>query len=328
MLIGKRKMMGGRKKLFLCETIHSEAYRLLADRMEILTSPLQMPEADALLSRTIHVGEEELDRMKHLRVIAVHGTGTDAIDLAAAAKHGVKVVYAPHLNANAVAEMNAALLLALIRKIIPAKRLMEEPSAGRSSEERSAEAQALLYGHELKGKTIGFIGFGAIGSRSSEIFHHGFGMRCIAWSRSLTAERAAAFGAEKAGSADQVFREGDVVCLSLPLTEETRNMVSEDQIRMMKKGAVLLNCSRGGLVDEEALFRALQSGHLSGAALDVMQEEFPENTHPLLSLPNVVVTPHVAMNTDEALRAVGMCCARQILDVLDGKEAEYPVKTG
>ena len=86
-----------------------------------------------------------------------------------------------------------------------------------------------------------------------------------------------------------MFREGDVVCLSLPLTEETRNMVSEDQIRMMKKGAVLLNCSRGGLVDEEALFRALQSGHLSGAALDVMQEEFPEKSKYLSYIINALI---------------------------------------
>ena len=188
-----------------------------------------------------------------------------------------------------------------------------------------AFAQGALRGHELRGKTAGFLGFGAIGSRTAEILHYGFGMECLAWSPSLTPERAAEHGSRTALSAEEVFRSADAVFLALPLNEKTRGIAGREYLAGMKKGAVLINASRAGLVDEEALREALESGHLGGAAADVLQDEFPGAEHPLLQFPNFVVTPHIGANTDEALYEVGMCCVRQILDVLAGKAAEYPV---
>ena len=280
-------------KVFLCETIHPEAYRLLAEHAEIISSTDRMGEADALISRVIPVGAAEMDAMPELKVVAVHGTGTDGIDLTEAKKRGIRVVYAPHMNANAVAELNVTLLLALMRKVVYARQLIDgagqdscgQENAAELARERMAFAQGALRGHELQGKTAGFMGFGAIGSRTAEILHYGFGMECIAWSPSLTAERAAGHGSRAASSAEEVFR----------------------------------------LADEEALREALESGHLGGAASDVLQDEFPGADHPLLKFPNFVVTPHIGANTDEALYAVGMCCVRQILDVLAGKAPEYPV---
>ena len=331
-------------KVFLCETIHPEAYRLLSEHAEIISSRERMGEADALISRVISVGAAEMDAMPGLKVIAVHGTGTDGIDLAEAKKRGIRVVYAPHMNANAVAELNVTLLLAVMRKIVYARQLID--SAGREGcasgmtfaagnaapedaakwqQERMAFAQGALRGHELRGKTAGFAGFGAIGSRTAEILHYGFGMECLAWSPSLTPERAAKHGSRAASSAEEVFHSADVVFLALPLNEKTRGIAGRECLAEMKKGAVLINASRAGLVDEEALQEALKSGHLGGAASDVLQEEFPGADHPLLQFPNFVVTPHIGANTDEALYEVGMCCVRQILDVLAGKAAEYPV---
>ena len=191
--------------------------------------------------------------------------------------------------------------------------------------ERMAFAQGALRGHELRGKTAGFVGFGAIGSRTAEILHYGFGMECLAWSPSLTPERAAKHGSRAASSAEEVFHSADVVFLALPLNEKTRGIAGRECLAEMKKGAVLINASRAGLVDEEALQEALKSGHLGGAAADVLQDEFPGADHPLLQFPNFVVTPHIGANTDEALYEVGMCCVRQILDVLAGKAAEYQV---
>ena len=135
----------------------------------------------------------------------------------------------------------------------------------------------------------------------------------------------AAHGCTCAADLDEVFKTSDVVFLSLPLTEHTRNLADRGRLQSMKRGAVLVNASRAGLVDEEALLEALKSGHLAGAATDVLREELPGPDHPLLQQPNFVVTPHIGANTEEALYEVGMCCARQILDVLAGKEAEYPV---
>ena len=337
-------------KVFLCETIHPEAYRLLAEHAEIISTRDRMGEADALISRVISVGALEMDAMPELKVIAVHGTGTDGIDLTEAKKRGIRVVYAPHMNANAVAELNVSLLLSVMRKVVYARQLIDgagqgcasgktraaEDSAaapGNSAHENAAElrrermafAQGALRGHELRGKTAGFLGFGAIGGRTAEILHYGFGMECLAWSPSLTPERAAEHGSRAASSAEEVFRSADAVFLALPLNEKTRGIAGRERLAEMKQGAVLINASRAGLVDEEALREALESGHLGGAASDVLQDEFPGADHPLLQFPEFVVTPHIGANTDEALYEVGMCCVRQILDVLAGKAAEYPV---
>ena len=122
-----------------------------------------------------------------------------------------------------------------------------------------------------------------------------------------------------------VFRNADAVFLALPLNEKTCGIAGREHLSEMKQGALLINASRAGLVDEEALREALERGHLGGAASDVLQDEFPAAEHPLLQFSNFVVTPHIGANTDEALYEVGMCCVRQILDVLAGKAAEYPV---
>lgn len=320
-------------KVFLCETIHPEAYRLLSEHAEIISSRERMGESDALISRVISVGAAEMEAMPELKVIAVHGTGTDGIDLAEAKKRGIRVVYAPHMNANAVAELNVSLLLAVMRKVVYARRLIDgagqegctPENAAVLPQDRMAFAQGALRGHELRGKTAGFVGFGAIGSRTAEILHYGFGMECLAWSPSLTPERAEKHGSRAASSAEEVFRSADAVFLALPLNDKTRGIAGRKHLAEMKKGAVLINASRAGLVDEEALREMLENGSLGGAASDVLQDEFPGADHPLLQFPDFVVTPHIGANTDEALYEVGMCCVRQILDVLAGKVPEYPV---
>ena len=329
-------------KVFLCEPIHPAAYRLLEQNAEIIADRARMNEADALISRMISVGQPEMDLMPDLKVIAVHGTGTDGIDLSEAKKRSIQVVYAPHMNANSVAELNVALLLSVMRKTVYARRLIDcrtdaadtasiqgtdaaDTASARRQAADAASIQRELRGHELKGKTAGFIGFGAIGGRTAEILHCGFGMDCIAWSPSLTPERAGQHFSRCAASAEDVIRTADAVFLALPMTNATRGFMDRDKLYQMKQGAVLINTSRAGLVDEEALREVLESGHLGGAATDVLAQEIPDPDHPLLKFPGFVVTPHIGANTDEALYEVGMCCVRQILDVMSGKEPEYPV---
>ena len=329
-------------KVFLCEPIHPAAYQLLEQNAEIIADRARMHEADALISRMIFVGQPEIDLMPDLKVIAVHGTGTDGIDLKEAKKRGIQVVYAPHMNANSVAELNVALLLSVMRKTVYARRLIERRAAAvnaasiqgtaatdaalqMAAATDAASIQRELRGHELKGKTAGFIGFGAIGGRTAEILHCGFGMDCIAWSPSLTPERAGQHFSKCATSAEDVIRTADAVFLALPLTDATYGLMNRERLCKMKPGAVLINTSRAGLVDEEALREVLESGHLGGAATDVLAQEIPDPDHPLLKFPGFVVTPHIGANTDEALYEVGMCCVRQILDVMSGKEPEYPV---
>lgn len=317
-------------KVFLCETIHDKAVELLKENGEIVSDWNRIEEVDALISRAICVGPEEMDKMPNLKVIAVHGTGTDGINLAEAKKRGIQVVYAPHLNANAVAELTVGLMLAACRKIVQARQLIEGfgEVGGKTDSERQSEAQAMLRGSELRGKICGIIGFGAIATKIADIVHLGFGMDVVAYSPSLTDERAAKHGSRCAASVEEVLAKADVVCLSLPLTDESRGMISADRLSVMKDSAVLINTSRGPLVDEAALYDALKSGKLGGAACDVFAEGFPKKGNPLLELPNFVATPHIGANTDEALYTVGMACAEQILDVLAGREPEYPVCIG
>lgn len=329
-------------KVFLCETIHNKAVELLKANGEIVSDRNRIGEVDALITRAIKVGPKEMDQMPNLKVVAVHGTGTDDVDLVEAKKRGIRVVYAPHLNANAVAELTVGLMLAVCRKIVEARYVIdgfESRAAGENKDgsgkdcrshkqdgsKRQAEAQALLRGSELRGKTCGLIGFGAIATKVADIVRLGFGMDVAAYSPSLNEERAAAHGSRYAATVEEVLECADVVCLCLPLTEKSRGMISAERLAMMKEGAILVNTSRGPLVDEAALYEALKSGKLGGAASDVFCEGFPQVGNPLLELPNFVATPHIGANTDDALYAVGMACATQIVDVLAGKEPQYPV---
>lgn len=314
-------------KVFLCETIHPKAYQLLAEHAQILPSWDQCGEADALINRALMIGPEEMDRMPDLKVIAVHGTGTDGVDLAEAARRGIRTVYAPHLNANAVAEMNVALLLAAVRKIVRADHMirMDSLEDGKDVTTRMAEAQAALRGMELRGKTAGILGFGAIGTKTAHILRDGFGMKCMTWTPRMTPERAQSHGCIAAQSVEELLSSSDVVLLSFPLTPEYMDFMNQKRIGMMKEGSVLINASRGGLVDENALLENLQNGHLAAAACDVMKADYPQRDNPLLALPNFIATPHIGANTEEALYEVGMVCVRQILDVMEGREPEYPV---
>ncbi len=312
-------------KVFLCETIHPEAYRLLAEHAEILPSWEMCGEADALINRALMIGPAEMDRMPNLRVIAVHGTGTDGVDLAEAKRRGIKTVYAPHLNANAVAELNVSLLLAAARKVVLSDRIIRREDE-RSVTEKMAEAQLLLRGTELRGKIAGLLGFGAIGQRTAEILQKGFGMNCIAWTPRLTPERTERYGVQCAPSPEELLKVSDAVILAMPLTEENRGFMNRERLGRMKPGSILVNASRGGLVDEEALLESLKNGPLGAAACDVMMKDFPERDNPLLALPNFTATPHIGANTDDALYAVGMACVKQIFDVMEGREPEYPVE--
>lgn len=304
-------------KVFLCETIHEAAYKKLSEYAEIVSDWNRIGEVDALINRALQIRGPEMDRMPNLKVIAVHGTGTDGVDLDEAKRRGIRVVYAPHMNANAVAELNVGLLLSVCRNIVTARKVIEN--------RQKEDAQRLLKGSELRGKTAGLIGLGAVGSKTASILGQGFGMQLLTYNPFITKEQAAEYNCQLKETPEDLLAASDVVFLSLPLNDSTRGMISEKRLRAMKPGAVLINTARGPLIDEDALYQVLKEGHLSGAASDVLCEEFPQTTHPLLSLDNFVVTPHIGANTDEALYTVGITCVDEIIDVMEGREPEYPV---
>jgi len=253
-------------------------------------------------------------RAPRLRVVARYGVGTDRVDLEAAARHGVTVTVTPGANANAVAEMTIALLLAAVRHL------------GSARDRVAAGEWPTLTGGELTGRTLGLVGLGRIGTLVASKAR-ALGLRVVAYDPFLTVEEAAARGAELVGL-HALAGESDAVSLHAPLSEATRGIVDRGLVECMKPGAVLVNTARGELVDEDALLWGLDNGQLVGAALDVLADEPPPPDHPLLGRPDVLVTPHIGAHTPEAETAMGRTALDDLLAVLSGREPRFPVVQG
>jgi len=303
-------------KVFLCESIHPKALELLQSRAEIISDWARIDEVDAIINRNLKLPYELLSKIPNLKVIAVHGTGSDGIDLEYCDAHGITIVYVPFQNADSVAELIVTLTLALLRKIPLADRMV-------TSGTLTQNAPPELFGNELRGKTIGLIGVGDIARRMARIMIHGFGCKVIGYDPYFPTEKAAEVGIARCETPEDVMRQADVISLGVHLTESTANMINAERLALCKPTAVLVNASRGGVVDEQALYEALKAGHLAAAACDVWLSEPPTLDNPLVGLPNVLATPHLGANTDEALERVGVRMVEDIFTVLDGGQAEH-----
>ena len=245
--------------------------------------------AHALLVRSdTKVTPERIARAPALRIIGRAGTGVDNIDVDAATRHGVLVLNAPGANTISAAEHTIALLLALQHRIVGAAASMTE---GRWE-------RARLGGTESYGKCLGLVGFGRIGARVAEIAR-ALGMRVVAHDPLLPPERLAEGGAEPL-ALDALLATADVVSLHLPLTEDTRHLIDRARLAAMKRGAILVNAARGGLIDADALLDAVESGQIGGAALDVFEIEPLPADSPLRRSERLLLTPHLAASTREA----------------------------
>src|ERR1700710_355010 len=244
-----------------------------------------------------------LEKAKKLKVIGRAGIGVDNVDIPAATARGVIVMNTPFGNSITTAEHAISLMLALARQI---------PEADTSTRAGKWEKNKFM-GVEIFGKTLGVIGCGNIGSIVADRAV-GLKMKVIAYDPFLSPERALDLGVEKV-ELEELFRRADFVTLHTPLTDKTKNIVDAAALNKMKKGVRIINCARGGLVDETALYDALKSGHVAGAAFDVFVEE-PATSNPLFSLPNVVCTPHLGAATSEAQENVALQVAEQMSDYL------------
>jgi phosphoglycerate dehydrogenase-like enzyme len=225
----------------------------------------------------------------NLKIISIWGTGTDNVDLAACERRGVTVRNTPGVNANAVAEHAITLMLNVLRKV---SSMDADLRAGKWA--RAPLAQ-------LEGKTVGVVGFGAIGRRVAKLAS-AFGATILVHTRTPDNGRVAASGA-RAVSLEELLRESDVVSLSLRLEAESTGFIGRERLATMKRSAILINTARGALVNKAALLDALSNGTIAGAGLDVFHEEPIPPGDPILSAPNVVLTPHVAGNTPEVIAA-------------------------
>jgi D-3-phosphoglycerate dehydrogenase / 2-oxoglutarate reductase len=262
---------------------------------------------DALLVRSqTQVTAEVLAAGKKLKVVGRAGVGVDNIDINAATEAGVVVINAPDGNTISTAEHSFAMLMAVARNIPQAHKKLTDGTWDRKS----------FQGVELNNKVLGIIGLGRIGTEVAKRAK-AFGMTVLAYDPFLTEERAKKLGVTHA-TIDDICRQADFITVHTPLTKETRHIISSREFMKMKDGVRIINCARGGIIDEKALYEAILTGKVAGAALDVFEVEPPVD-NPLIGLPQVVVTPHLGASTQEAQENVAVDVSAEILKVLRGE---------
>lgn len=306
----------------LTQPIHPDGLALLERHVEVRVAPDIAPdslrrlaaECDGLITRTLL--PPDILEGGRLKVVVRHGIGVDFIPVARATELGVPVANVPGATTEAMAEHVVALMLALARKLVEQDRRVR---AGEWS------FRLGLGGFELRGREIAIVGLGRSGLRTAEILAHGFGATILA----VTRRPAEAPPFVIALPLEEAAARADVLSLHAPATPETRHLANERLLRRMKRTALLVNTSRGELVDEAALLRALDEGWIAGAALDVLQQEPPPKDHPLLAQPNALLSAHTAGLTLESERALGLAAAGEALRVLvEGRPPENLVNPG
>lgn len=266
-----------------------------------------IPEYDALIVRSsTKVTREVLEAGKNLKVVGRAGVGVDNIDVEAATQRGIIVINAPEGNTISAAEHAVAMMTALARNI---------PAASNSLRAREWKRSKFM-GVELYKKTLGIVGLGRIGSEVAKRAK-AMGMDILAYDPYINQERAEKLGVTLA-SLDEIYAKADFITLHTPLTKGTYHLIGEKELAKMKDGVRIINCARGGLIDETALYNALKSGKVAGAALDVFEEE-PCVDNPLFELDNVIVTPHLGASTQEAQVNVAVQVAEQVINALTGE---------
>ncbi|MHB9097164.1 MAG: hydroxyacid dehydrogenase, partial [Syntrophales bacterium] len=259
---------------------------------------------------------EIIEAADSLKVIGRHGVGVDTIDVKAATERGIIVVNTPNANAISVAEHTLTIIGAL------AKRVTVYNQAIRKGQWEIRNSYRAV---DLDGKTLGLVGIGRIGSLVARKAAAAFNMKVIAFDPYVAPEKAQEMGIALVPTSDDVFRQADVVSLHTPLTPETRGFVNAARLRLMKPSAFLVNFSRGEVVEEKALYEALKSGIIAGAAIDVYDPEPPLEDNPLFGLDNIILSPHSAALTQECVIRMAVGAAEGVVDVLSGKRPQFVV---
>lgn len=301
-------------KVFVADDVNEEKLAPLKEanftvEKRIKLSPEELAEAakdfDGMIVRSeTKVRADLMDKLPRLRVIGRAGVGVDNIDVKEATARGIVVMNAPDGNTITTAEHSIALLVSMARNVPQAHQVLQTGKWDKKS----------FTGVELNGKTLGVIGLGRIGRHVAKVAK-GFGMNIFAFDPFVSAEQAKDSGFE-IGTLDDVFSKADFLTIHTPVTDETRNIIGKDAFAKMKTGVRIVNCARGGLVDEAALIEAVESGKVAGAALDVYATEPLPADSPLLGNPKIITTPHLGASTTEAQEGVALTVAEQMRDFL------------
>ena len=276
----------------------------------------QVRDAHAVVTRLTKVTPELIDAAPHLRAISRHGVGVDSVDVDYATARGIPVLYTPAANAESVAEHTLGLMLAVSKMIL---------LGDRAQRNGDFQSRTRLIGLELYGKTLGVVGAGRVGGRVARMCRAALDMRALAYDPYLAPDDARLRGVEPVADLAMLLQEADYISLHAPLTAETRGLIGPRAFNLMKPTAILINCARGGIVDEEALATALLEGQIAGAAIDVWQQEPPPSDHPLFGLENVIVSPHMAAHTEEAMIRMATTLAHDVTRVLQGERPHFCV---
>jgi D-3-phosphoglycerate dehydrogenase len=313
------------RDVFLVQPIHAAGVARLraaglgvreASRADMATVAAEVGAADAVVTRNAGLNAAAIDAAPRLKLIVVHGVGYDPVDVAHAARRGIVVCNTPVANAWSVAEHAIALLLALAKEALAADRAVR---AG------AYDARYTLRLTELRGRTLGIVGCGRTGRATARIARAGLGMTVCGHSPSADPERLRRLGIEPCTGLDDLLERSDVVSLHLPLRAETRGLIGRAELGRMKPGAFLVNTARGALVDHAALVDALASGRLAGAGLDVFPQEPVPPDDPLLRLPTVVLSPHIAGASDRAMERTALAVAGAVLQAARGRQPPHVI---
>jgi D-3-phosphoglycerate dehydrogenase len=270
---------------------------------------------DAILLRSYKVDMEVLGGAKNLQIVARHGAGFDNVDIVKAAELGIWVTNTPLATNIAVGEYAITAMLLLAKQV---------PLMIDGLKKGDFYIRMKQWGMDVEGKTLGIIGLGRIGSEVAKRAINGFGMQVLAFDPFCRPDKVPA-GVQLLSELKDVLKVSDFVTLHMPSTPETKKMFSSGQFANMKKTAYIINCARGEVVDETALIKALEAGTIAGAAIDVYDLEPPSMDNPLLHMPNVIATPHIASNTTEANAKMALHAAQEIHRVLSGEKPLWPV---
>lgn len=290
--------------------LQNKGYKVLFanDKQEIMNNTIYSS-SEALLVRGAKVDKKLIENMSKLKVIARGGVGTDNIDIKAATEHDVYVCNVPYANYTSVAEHVIALILALSHQI---------KNGDRALRKGDFSARHTYVGQEVSGKTIGVIGFGKIGQLVAEKCMYGLGMNVIAYDPYVKEVKQK--GVELIENVELIYEQADFITLHLPYNSLLHHIIDGSILKKMKKSTYLINCARGGLIDEIALAEAIKNKEIAGAGIDVFEIEPPAKDHILWGLENVIVTPHMGASTQDALVRMAVGAAKEIARVLGGEE--------
>jgi len=263
-------------------------------------------EIDALIVEYTQVDKGIINKLTKCKIISVNGVGVDSIDLEAATDCGICVANVPDYCIEEVAVHTVSLLLTCARKIVHLDRKVRE---------RKWSYKDAIAINSFQNRILGIIALGKIGCRVSQIMQP-FGFKVISYNPLKPVKEFSIENVRMVGSLQELLKKSDVVSIHCPLVPETRNLINEEQLGLMKTDAILINTSRGGIVNETALYKALKERQIASAGLDVMAKEPPEPNNPLLTLENIVITPHVAFYSEEAMKEVRIRAANEVIRVL------------